>query len=118
MPLLEFDVGDPKQAARFPRHGWATNSQGLKLLWMPILTLFRNVGDVRRHSGATLQVPERQTEQAHYFWETLDKLCVTLSELHKWMHTTQNIGIDAEGDLWQADREASKLIPLYIDLGY
>jgi len=50
---LSLDIADPVQAARFPRHGWAYNSQRTKLLWLPIKGLLSNPQVVRRSKGIT-----------------------------------------------------------------
>ena len=36
MARLEYDFADPNEAGLFPTHGWAINSQGVKILWCPL----------------------------------------------------------------------------------
>ena len=35
MARLKFDLADQRQERHFPAHGWATNTQGVKILWCP-----------------------------------------------------------------------------------
>ena len=49
---IALDFADPAQAARVPRHGWAKNSQGVKLLWLPVLRLVHEAHEIRKAQTA------------------------------------------------------------------
>jgi hypothetical protein len=67
---LAIDIREPAQASKFPKHGWASNSQGYRLLWLPVLTLVRA-------DGAGPGVTEASALQS-----MVENLCITLRELH------------------------------------
>lgn len=73
MAKLEYDFADPEQAKRFPAHGWATNSQGVKILWCPLPRLITHLLLERSNSGS---LPDGTYLNVLPFSETLQRLCV------------------------------------------
>jgi hypothetical protein len=77
---LEYDFADLEQAKRFPAHGWAINSQGVKILWCPLQRLIAHTLLTKSNSGS---LPGGTHLNALPFSETLRKLATTLRELHQ-----------------------------------
>lgn len=121
MVSIELDFANVKQLKKFPRHGWAINSQGHKLLWFPI---------VRHIFNATKINPNMSGGQFYEllaFEHSLQKLTLSLRELHKSKRIAVLEGgiVDTTGlaDASDVDKfnkaiEASQLVPLYVDLAY
>jgi hypothetical protein len=45
-PTLRYALGDIALVERYPRHGWAKNSQEVKLLWLPICRAITGLASV------------------------------------------------------------------------
>jgi hypothetical protein len=103
--IIEFDIGDPEVAARFPRHGWTMNSQGVPVLWLPFGAAFH-----RSHFPAgALTTGELEARQAsNALMQTIRKLVIALARLHSLdRQAEQDVGT-----LYQAMQDA----PLFVDL--
>ena len=81
MSELAIDIAAPEQRAKYPAHGWAANSQGIRLLWFPLLRLTKDVWRLRKDKGVSAL--RRSGNEEIYFAYTLGKYCVALRELHK-----------------------------------
>jgi hypothetical protein len=119
---LAFDFKDPLCAARFPAHGWAVNSQGIKLLWLPMRCLWsmRTVARLREHRRATSPLA-KSTESWLTILNVIDRLRVVLRELHFCCRTNAQ----TETEISRFSREAMtehirtfELVPLYVELAY
>ncbi|TAL27305.1 MAG: hypothetical protein EPN94_01765, partial [Nitrospirae bacterium] len=114
------DVANPVQASRYLNHGWAINSQGLKLLWLPILRLMKQAQMIRSGHGIVNQLHSNQWEEIRAFETTTYRFALALKELHKHIRIgTEHIGIndpDNEGKI--ESYEANTLVPLFIDLSF
>lgn len=116
---IAFDFADPDQATKFPSHGWARNSQGTKLLWLPVLRLVHQAPIIRKANGVSDNLSPSQWSEIRAFVETIRCLVLILRELHKCVR----IGSDPEFDeqdqeKWNASQEAILLIPLFVDQAF
>jgi hypothetical protein len=110
------DFADGTKALRYPQHGWATNSQGIRILWLPILRLFRPKLVL---IGSESHVELGDWRSTDRFFETLSKLVPALRELHRHLDSvaqrplhpdnTEHIGRDL-GDF--------EMIPVFLDMAY
>lgn len=116
---LNYDFADPNQANLFPVHGWAINSQGVKVLWCPLNRLLVSPERVLREKASLQTLPPGTALDALPFSETLRKLATTLRELHE----TIRISCDRPSlledlETLNADLRASEMVPLYVDLTF
>jgi len=103
--IVEFDIGDPEVAARFPSHGWAMNSQRVPVLWLPFGAAFH-----RLHFPAGALTPgELEARQASgALMQTIRKLAIALARLHSLdRQADQDVGT-----LYHAMQDT----PLFVDL--
>ena len=78
-PVLP-DFATTDQASRWPRHGWAVNSQGCRLLWFPVLRIARHAADLRQVRGAG-GLPPARADDASAFYASLRRLVRCLTRL-------------------------------------
>jgi len=83
MARLEYDFADQNVAKLFPTHGWAANSQGAKILWLPLNRLLAWPHQTLRKGGSSQTLPPGAVLDASPFAHTLRKLVITLRELHR-----------------------------------
>jgi hypothetical protein len=116
MARLEYDFADPTEAKLFPSHGWAVNSQGVKILWCPLKRFLETT--LRRKAGSGSLAP-KTAGNAAAFSETLRKLARTLRELHQVIRTSCDnpCSVHDPGAL-TADDRAMEMVPLYVDLAF
>src|SRR5262245_627421 len=93
-----FDLSDPAQRARFPDHGWAINSQGSRLLWLPVNDVIR----VRRVMRRFHVADEFQPGNDHdvIFLKNLRNLSVALRELGSIVRRIQEFGSEFSMMMW------------------
>ena len=118
--IIAKDIANPDQAARYLNHGWAINSQGVKLLWLPILRLVEQAQTIRSIHGITNHLSSEQLLEIRAFNATMHHLALTLRELHKCIRIgTAHVGLDDPDNEGKIESyEASSLAPLFIDLSF
>jgi len=118
MADLLFDFAEPIKASLFPQHGWATNSQGIKILWCPLQRLLSSPQQIleakgrstRTHPGITHSLP---------FLQTLSRLAIALRELHKIVRLSCNHDAnDPSSESANAFHQTNEMAPLYIELAF
>jgi hypothetical protein len=114
---LLYDFAFTRQAAQFPTHGWARNSQGVKILWCPLRRALVCPGKSLLQKG-TARSSSPTHDVALPFGQTLQKLVATLRELHFLVRVASDHACDCdlEPELCELDRQAFEMIPLYFDL--
>jgi hypothetical protein len=122
MTRVAYDLRDSGVEGRFPAHGWAWNSQGVPLLWMPILRVLVHSREVARPDGTRAVRSEESLQAGYAAADTLDKLSLALSELDRcnqvaWTRQHGQGGTDGEW-LTPEGIEALERIPLFIDLSF
>jgi hypothetical protein len=117
---LAIDFADPTQAERLPRHGWAKNSQGVKLLWLPILRLVHEANKIRKANGLFNVLSWGQVFEIKTFDQMIRQFCLTLRELEKCIRLASDFSLENTGDTekFHTSHEADLLIPLYTDLAF
>ena len=116
---IAIDFADPSRSGRVPRHGWAKNSQGVKLLWLPILRLVHEAHDIRKANGPPEELSQGQWSESRAFAQTTARFALTLRELAKGIRLGSDPCFDQRDDeKWTISLEASSLIPLYVDLAF
>jgi hypothetical protein len=118
MAHLLFDFSDPKQAKLFPQHGWAINSQGAKILWLPLLRLFKFLRKTLEEKGRSGQSHPGIVHDSLAFLATLQNLAITLRELHRITRLSCNLPGNLDPVTLTADHRAYEMAPLYIDLAF
>lgn len=116
MAILKFDFSDLEQMKRFPAHGWAANSQGVKILWCPLphrtfdALLEKSISDCSYRGIYLDTLP---------FADELRKLVIVLRQLH------EATGAICDHPCTLGNEEAlstemklRELVPLYIDLAF
>lgn len=104
---------------RVPRHGWAKNSQGVKLLWLPVLRLVHKAPEIRKANGLPEELSRGQWSEIRAFDQTTRHFALTLRELAKCIRLGSDPCFDQREDQkWTISREASSLIPLHVDLAF
>lgn len=120
MSKIKLDIASIDQVARYPRHGWAVNSQGVKLLWLPITNVlaFWNPSLVRRSKG--VENLNEHLVSTQPFEGTLQKLIIALRELHRHSREATEIpDIDLNAltkDQQRASTDTAFIVPLFVDV--
>lgn len=116
MADIAFDFMKDWQQKDYPCHGWAVNSQGIKLLWLPLIHLIQETEKVRGRNTISDRLTLVQIKEIRCFHNAVEKLFVALRELHR---TTTFLVSCAGFDNPKNDTEGIVLtIPLYVDLVY
>jgi hypothetical protein len=118
---LEIDIANPEQAALYPAHGWALNSQGLKLLWCPLNLLMAQPHLMLKRVGLSDREVLIRSGQQVSFWPTFHSLVVCLRELHYHTRLACHHFPDMEAPLptnSDISYRASEVVPLYVDLSF
>lgn len=118
MVRLLYDVADANAAKLFPSHGWATNSQGVKILWCPLKRLLASPDATLRKKGSSQTLPPGTKLDALPFSETLRKLATTLRELHEVVRVACDRPCDDEPETLTSELRAFEIVPLYVDLAF
>jgi len=121
MAELAIDVGSEEQRARYPKHGWAENSQGTRLLWFPFKRLLWNAGSVRKTRGVGRDKPFNPRPRRDPFVETLRKYVIALRELHRVIRVACDYPLDFKSQRTDQDAEnarsaARELSPVLTDV--
>ena len=120
MATLAMDVASADQRARYPKHGWAMNSQGYRLLWFPLMRLTKNIRTFRKAKGITSRMSVRDQQERDPFYETLRNHAVALRELHQVTRLACDHPIDtSDAELPEAPmarHRAFEITPLLSDL--
>ena len=115
MPDLLCDIANPRQLSQYPAHGWAVSSQNLRLLWLPVVRIVRCASDVRSSRGLP-PLTVAQMNEVHAFRQTVEKLALSLRELHKAVTFVQRCG-GIDGPV-RDDYRVEALIPVFVDSVY
>ena len=121
MTKLLIDFKDTISSDQYPSHGWARNSQGLKLLWLPIV---RNVCQLAVPIASNSQNRSRdlsvdQILEIKAFHVTLEKLVLTLRYLSNFMECGKEPAIHAPSNAeFNLRMEAVNTVPLFVDLAF
>jgi len=116
MARIVFDFEKKDQDNSYPSHGWAINSQGIKLLWLPLLHLVTEADEIRGRHGIEKKLTLVHIEEITCFHDHVKKLHVALRELHRSIVLVASCGgfdnpkNDTDG--------VGQTIPLYVDLTY
>src|SRR5437899_398782 len=116
MPSLLLDFEDKACQQRFPKHGWAKNSQGTKLLWIPIRTLVNTVRTIRESKGLT---SEKAWSRGYNvaFAQMIKNLALASREMGSLMNRVNATPISPKKST-DSDvlHEAYDLIPIFCDM--
>jgi len=116
MAKIIFDFDKQEQENIYPSHGWAMNSQGIKLLWLPLLHLVEDAGKIRGRCGIDNKLTLVHIKEIRCFHDLIEKLFLTLRELHR---STAFVASCGGFDNPKNDTEGvQQTIPLYVDLAY
>lgn len=116
MVRLKEDFAGQEQAKQFPTHGWAINSQGAKILWCPLKRLIDTTLRTKRDSGT---LPSSAYLNALPFLETLQKLAITLRELHQTVRVSCDYPcFPRNPEALTVDLRSMEIVPLYVDLAF
>ena len=119
MPRLEYDFADQKDAKLFPAHGWAVNSQGVRILWCPLMRLFAFPRALLRGKGSSQTAAADRVLRASAFCETFRKLATTLRELHYHIRTSCDHPFPIEDpEVLRLDSRTYEMVPLYVDVAF
>ena len=61
------DFALPARSSEVPRHGWARDSQDLKILWLSVFRLLHNAQDLRKCHGIDEQLTHGQWAEIQAF---------------------------------------------------
>ena len=112
MTRLLYDFADKKQAQMYPRHGWAINSHGVKILWLPLLHLVPNI------QGNEKGLSTDSALHGLAFCETVRKLAISLQEFHKVIRVSCDHPVSLEHETLNIYHKAQRMVPLYVDLTF
>lgn len=118
---IALDFADPSRKGHLPRHGWARNSQGNKLLWLPVLRLAHQAGDIRKAADLPIDLSRGHLAEIRAFDQTVRHFALALRELAKCIRLGSDPGFDkdpVDPERWNAGLEAAALLPLYVDLAF
>ncbi len=116
MAKIAFDFEKKDQDNSYPSHGWAINSQGIKLLWLPLLHLVEEAGEIRGRHGIEKKLTLVHIKEIRCFHDHVEKLYLALRELHR---STVFVASCGGFDSPKNDTEGvNQTIPLYVDLTY
>ncbi len=114
------DFASPEQRARYPKHGWAKNSQGYGLLWFPLTRLAENMRTFRKAKGITTPMSRGDEEERRPLVNTLVKYIIALRELHKVIRVACDYPVDTfdsePPEATSARHHAFEISPLLTDL--
>lgn len=91
---IALDFADSSREDAIPQHGWAKNSQGVKLLWLPVIRLMHEAYNIRKAKGLTEVLTQGQFAELGAFAQVVDQLTLTLRELAKCIRIGSDPGID------------------------
>ncbi len=123
MKNVVFDFADVQKLDKYPRHGWATNSQGNKILWFPIMSLFtrERAQEIRARHGITRPLEQGEIEAQRALYLTLRKLVIALRELNALKRQAETHPAhlsNSDADTFEINFRLQELGPLYLDFSY
>ena len=113
MANVEFDFGDELQADLFPAHGWAETSQGLRILWLPLV---RRLETHLQLLDTRARLSSIQT--SYVFRHYIINLVTVLAELHRLSRVVSDNGIkikDLDAESIDASLHASAFVPIFFE---
>jgi hypothetical protein len=114
---IEFNISPTSKVNLFPKHGWAKNEQGVKLLWLPIVRLVHNAEQIRSNQNLTTRLSTAHWQEIRTFHQKMSRLTLILREMHK----LKNLAAYELGDMHvdiHEKIEAGIMLPLYVELCY
>jgi hypothetical protein len=111
---IAFNIADAAKSSKYPRHGWAENSDGFHLLWLPFVGILRNVTDVRRAKGLTADLSSGDIHAIDAFYACLSNLVVALREMAQVEREDGTFLIDNNDELTKRYR-TEELYILYLE---
>jgi hypothetical protein len=118
MVALLLDFANQETQNGYPRHGWALNSQGFKLLWFPIVPLVAQVQEVRREKGARIQFQPMDSHRHRPLGQKLHLLLTVLRELHRLKQISEAVDPEDRKGAFEAHMKYRDLAPVYLDSYY
>lgn len=120
MAKLAIDFGDAALVERYPGHGWARNSQGIKLLWLPVVRAISGIAYPGAESHPLYRdLPLGQVLEIRAFDVTLSKLALTFRELSSALEHGVEPPIHASSTAeFNEKQEALLVVPLFVDLAF
>ena len=118
MARLKLSFADPEQAARFPRHGWARNTEGIKLLWLPIQRPMQIAHTIRHDKGVVEHKVPGSGKDVYAFSQIAQKLGMALRELHNLERRGRDIPLSTDTESVAFGFEVGEKVPLYMDLAF
>ncbi len=116
---IVFDFADSSQAKQVPRHGWAKNSQGVKLLWVPVLRLVHQTHEILKAKGMSTEFSRKQGLEIRAFDQMVRHFALNLRELAKCIRLGSEpyFGHGSDEQISES-HTASSLLPLHVDLAF
>jgi hypothetical protein len=113
---MKLDFKEQEKRERFPEHGWAANSEGVRLIWLPIMRVLANSAQIRSELGVSRRIGSRQQGDVSTMFATLNGLSAALRELAAVTREIESLD-PIEGDNKSLNRQAylSQLTKLYVD---
>src|SRR5258706_6584240 len=113
------DFSDPSWRLRVPPHGWSQNSQGRKILWLPVLRLVQDAQTLRHEKGIPGILTHTEYAEIRAFRQSAEHFAIALRELARCLRIGADPHFDSE-DVTKINevRETCELIPLYVDLSF
>jgi hypothetical protein len=115
---VAYDFGSPVNPSDFLQHGWAYNSQGIRLLWLPITTVVGRFHAIRGSKGLSGNLSEIQFEEIRAFRHLVGNFAVNLRELARLLKICSVPEMHCPEDDVNLVYNARQRIPLHIDLAY
>lgn len=116
---IALDFSNPIREVHVPQHGWAKNSQGVKLLWLPVLRLVHEAVNIREANGLPKELSRNQWSEIRAFDQMVRHFALTLRELAKCIRLGSDPCFDqGDAEQWNKSHEASSLIPVFVELAF
>ncbi len=119
MAKIESDFSNSNFNNLYPQHGWALNSQNVKLIWLPIVRVLSNPDLIRTDNILSQEMKVSHNHEVDAFSETLRKLALALRELSKLLRVAAGPLNDLNSvEIFNNKIEATNLIPLFVDITF
>ena len=106
---------DDKQREKFPRHGWAPDSEGIRLIRLPIMRLLFNPNTVRSELGLST-ITNKNFQDVVSLGDNLNNLSVILQELGATIRSTTSLDLlYGNNDSNNKQYYLTNLLKVYID---
>lgn len=114
---MKLDFKEEDKRRRYPDHGWAMNSENVRLLWLPIMRVLANSEKIRSDIGLSRNMGSRQREDIHCLFATIGSLSVALRELARAMREIESLDpIEGDDESMNKQWYLRELIKLHADL--